>query len=578
MNNPIAKRYRNLNINLKLFAMALTIGIIPIVLLSLYSIVCTSDTMRVLAEKDIIKTLKVAEQALHGEIHSEYGYVTLQKGSKLNGDSRVSGIFRDQYELSAVVYGVDDDGVFHTELTTIGDMGDDQMLTSEVPWVESLLSNKEYTGLVSYCNQEYYIRASVGEDNTGKVNGIYLVGQPKKVVMEFLVSEQKQMGSRLIIQSCIMALMSIGLAILFAKDIVVELKNTLNNITSLIALDFGYVFKHKDIDREDELGSISRATVQLKQELQNLAGDILNLTQSTSAELGTFLVSTGELNNSTGEVANTVKGISEASTSQANETDMTARGFEMLLSILEKSTEQINMIKHGTNQINEEISRGTGLVEQLVDKNKNSTETLKELRTNINLTTECCNSIKEFAMGIENISAQTNLLALNASIEAARAGEAGKGFAVVANEVRALSEQSKDLTNNTHKHITRLNDAVGHLDVSIHDIEENIMSQKGSVLDVEQGYGAISDNVIKMADNVKELVAKSSDIEKESNIMMQSVERLSEVAQNNASATQEIAAITQIQVNSINDIKYRAQELSERSVQVTQRYKNRFKF
>ncbi len=74
--------------------------------------------------------------------------------------------------------------------------------------------------------------------------------------------------------------------------------------------------------------------------------------------------------------------------------------------------------------------------------------TAQSMRSQVKTFVETAQNVANNITGISSIAEQTNLLALNASIEAARAGEAGKGFAVVAEEIRKLSDGTKELLDN----------------------------------------------------------------------------------------------------------------------------------
>jgi hemoglobin-like flavoprotein len=94
-----------------------------------------------------------------------------------------------------------------------------------------------------------------------------------------------------------------------------------------------------------------------------------------------------------------------------------------------------------------------------------------ENKTQLESLNEALAQVADVAQEIERIAKQTNLLALNATIEAARAGEAGKGFAVVAGEVKALSGQTSNSTEQIAAIVKDLTERLAALRQSADGIE-----------------------------------------------------------------------------------------------------------
>ncbi|MCL9663394.1 methyl-accepting chemotaxis protein [Paenibacillus hunanensis] len=123
------------------------------------------------------------------------------------------------------------------------------------------------------------------------------------------------------------------------------------------------------------------------------------------------------------------------------------------------------------------------MVQLLAAQSQQLSATASQIQANTGKAVENSKEVNQVTGFIREISEQTNLLGLNAAIEAARVGEAGAGFGVVASEVRKLSVDTKNATQN---------------------IESSLGSVQQSILQMEREISAVADSSTEQARLVNE--------------------------------------------------------------------------
>lgn len=113
-------------------------------------------------------------------------------------------------------------------------------------------------------------------------------------------------------------------------------------------------------------------------------------------------------------------------------------------------------LRNMSDKMEKNVSEIAAVVEQLAAAASQIATNEGVLNNSIAEIYQVSERIEEVLGFVTQIAAETKMLGLNAAIEAARAGDVGRGFGVVAEEIRKLSDQSR----NTVVSIKRLTDQI----------------------------------------------------------------------------------------------------------------------
>ena len=175
-------------------------------------------------------------------------------------------------------------------------------------------------------------------------------------------------------------------------------------------------------------------------------------------------------------------------------------------------TQRFGELSNNINELNIANETSAGEATDLAMHIRQISKLCEELNDSVTTMSDFINVYKKSNEDVSSIAGQTNLLSLNASIEAARAGEHGRGFAVVAEEIRNLSDSTKNLLSENDEKAEAI---LPKITKSIESIENLITSMN-----------AMTEKVSTIAANTEEISSQTAFVQEMTGKLKVDVEQL----------------------------------------------------
>lgn len=166
-------------------------------------------------------------------------------------------------------------------------------------------------------------------------------------------------------------------------------------------------------------------------------------------------------------------------------TDQKLNGAKILEKNVINITSAIDEVSQANVKSVEEINSISNQMTSVADSANILRNDVEDMKNKLKRFMEASNKIID-------ISDQTNLLSLNAAIESARAGEYGKGFLVVSNEVKNLSNESRDIVSSIISDESVMFDLISKINTISNKLDDRINLVNSAVNNISAAMQEVS--------------------------------------------------------------------------------------
>ena len=421
---------------------------------------------------------------------------------------------------------------------------------------------------------ENYFSSSVSLDGTlnyGYYIPVYQKGTDSEPIGMIFAGVDKQAKDNTINGIILMVLLSvifvmaacIVIAVIMSVSITRSLQKGISKVQKVADGELGSPIEEQLLKRNDEVGDLAKAIDTLQKTLQNIVSKIAQSTDNIKMAANELGVTAKDTNYTMKQVEDAVSSISENITEQAKSTKTTTDNIVLMGDQIGRTSEEVGLLNQNADVMRKSSEQASYTIQQLRQINDKVKESINTITRQTNLTNESAQKIQAAIGIISSIAEETNLLSLNASIEAARAGESGRGFAVVASQIQKLAEQSNssscEIEEITNTLISNSDEAVEIM----RQVHEIIDSQSQNMSDTENIVSKVMDGINTSLEKIEKIEYATEQLESSRNRIVETVEGLSDIAEQNAASTEETFAQTSQVSNTFEQIEAKADQLKQ---------------
>lgn len=551
--------------NLKKKILAITIG--PVLILGIITILFTVTMVKnsMMDEtKDALKGTAAATLAAYDQNTGDYLETS-------NGD-----IWKGSYNISKsenLVDRIKD----NTGMDVTFFYGDKRIMTSAMDENGNrILKSKAGDVIVEKVlngGEEYFSEAvSIeGTLNYGYFMPVYQNGSDTDIVGMVFVGTNKQDKDAVVMRllgSIVAAVVAIMLVCLLvstklASTISRNIRTSIKTVEKIAAGDLNVQVNNKLLKSKDEIGDLSRVTITLRDAMQRTTLEINQNVQKlleASSLLGTAADNT---NGTMNKVRTAVNRIVENSTEQAENSKSTSERMRLMGDNITETSAEVEALNSNAAFMHESSEKAAETLTNLQRINGEVEQIIGEVQEQTNRTNDSVQQIYKATAFIASIAEETDLLSLNASIEAARAGENGKGFAVVAEQIKKLSEQSNQSSNEIEETAMMLSEDSQKAVEIMQKMQEIIMSQSESMKDTQKVVEEVVAQIANSMQSIQQIKETTEHLANVRNEVLQAVETLSNIAQDSVSGTKKTYEDTEEVVDTFKQVYMSAEQLRE---------------